>query len=98
MTATKSCSRCNGQVYTVLETDSKRTLCMFSRANADEMAAVLQDLGSMQVTASDLRNQIMNVDANINQVGRAYLCHLVESQEHSTISSNLKQSQQVLHF
>lgn len=59
------------------------------------MAAALQDLGSMQVTASDLRNQIMSVDANMNQVGRAYLRHLVDSQEHSTISNNLQLSQQV---
>ena len=60
------------------------------------MAAALQELGTMQVTASDLRNQIMSVDTNMNQVGRAYLRHLLDSQEHSSISNNLKESQQVL--
>ena len=65
------------------------------RANADEMATTLQELGSMQVTASDLRSQILSVDANLNQVGRAYLRHLLDTEEHSTVSTNLQHSKQV---
>lgn len=49
----------------------------------------------MQVTASDLKHQIMTVDGNMNQVGRAYLRHMLDSQDHSTMLHNLKLSQQV---
>lgn len=59
------------------------------------MAAALQDLSSMQVTASDLKHQIMTVDGNMNQVGRAYLRHMLDSQDHSTMLYSLKLSQQV---
>lgn len=52
----------------------------------------------MQVTASDLRTQILNVDTNLNQVGRAYLRHLLDTEEHSSISNNLQQSKQVCHY
>ena len=49
----------------------------------------------MQVTAGDLRTQILSVDTNLNQVGRAYLRHLLDTEEHGVIANNLQQSKQV---
>ena len=69
--------------------------CLFDRANADEMAASLQELGTMQTTAADLRARIQDVDAGLNRVGKAYLHHLTDWQEHSSITSRLTHSVQV---
>jgi len=69
--------------------------CLLDRANADEMAASLQELGTMQTTAADLRARIQDVDSGLNRVGKAYLHHLTDWQEHSSIMSNLTHSVQV---
>lgn len=66
------------------------------RANADEMAASLQELGTMQTTAAELRGRILDVDSGLSRVGKAYLHHLTDWQEHSSITASLTQSLQVL--
>lgn len=69
---------------------------MDGRANADEMAASLQELGTMQTTAAELRGRILDVDSGLSHVGKAYLHHLTDWQEHSSITASLTQSLQVL--
>lgn len=69
---------------------------MAGRANADEMAASLQELGTMQSTAAELRGRILDVDSGLSRVGKAYLHHLTDWQEHSSITTSLTQSVQVL--
>ena len=69
---------------------------MNGRANADEMAASLQELGTMQTTAAELRGRILDVDSGLTRVGKAYLHHLTDWQEHSSITASLTQSLQVL--
>ena len=69
--------------------------CVDNRANADEMAASLQDLGTMQTIASGLRGRMLEVDAALSRVGKAYLNHLIDCQEHTAITSSLTQSLQV---
>ena len=59
------------------------------------MAASLQDLGSMQAIASELRERMLEVDTALGRVGKAYLDHLIDCQEHTAITSNLAQSLQV---
>ena len=59
------------------------------------MAASLQELGTMQTTAAELRARILEADAGLNRVGKAYLDHLTDWQEHSTITTSLKHSLQV---
>lgn len=55
----------------------------------------MQELGTMQTTAADLRARILEVDGGLNRVGKAYLHHLTDWQEHSTVTANLTQSLQV---
>ena len=69
--------------------------CLLDRANGDEMAASLQELGTMQTTAAELRARIQDVDAGLNRVGKAYLHHLTDWQEHSSITSSLTHTVQV---
>ena len=49
----------------------------------------------MQTTAAELRARILEADAGLNRVGKAYLDHLTDWQEHSTITTSLKHSLQV---
>ena len=49
----------------------------------------------MQTTAADLRARIQDVNAGLNRVGKAYLHHLTNWQEHSSITSSLTHSVQV---
>lgn len=71
------------------------TMRLGGRANADEMAASLQELGAMQTTAAELRGRILDVDSGLSRVGKAYLHHLTDWQEHSSITANLTHSIQV---
>lgn len=65
------------------------------RANADEVAASLQELGTMQTTAAELRGRILDADSGLSRVGKAYLQHLTDWQEHSSITASLTHSLQV---
>ena len=65
------------------------------RGNADEMAASLQELGRMQTTAAELRGRILDADAGLSRVGKSYLQHLTDWQEHSSITASLTHSLQV---
>jgi hypothetical protein len=49
----------------------------------------------MQTTAAELRARIQDVDSGLNRVGKAYLHHLTDWQEHSSITSSLNHSLQV---
>ena len=69
--------------------------CKCGRANADEMAAALQELGTMQTMAAEVKTRILDVDAGLNRVGKAYLHHLTAWQEHNAISASLTDSLQV---
>ena len=53
------------------------------------MAASLQELGTMQTTAAELRGRILDVDSGLNRVGKAYLHHLTDWQEHTAITGSL---------
>ncbi|KAA6419827.1 MAG: putative exocyst complex component 6-like [Trebouxia sp. A1-2] len=84
-------------LYSVAE-DQGSEIASICRANADEMAASLQELGTMQTTAADLRARIQDVDAGLNRVGKAYLHHLTDWQEHSSITSRLTHSVQAVAY
>lgn len=71
------------------------SVCMGGRANADEMAASLQDLGTMQTAAAELRGRILDADGGLSRVGKSYLQHLTDWQEHSSVTASLNQSLQV---
>ncbi|KAL3133292.1 hypothetical protein ABBQ38_007172 [Trebouxia sp. C0009 RCD-2024] len=62
------------------------------------MAASLQELGTMQTTAAELRGRILDVDSGLSHVGKAYLHHLTDWQEHSSITASLTQSLQAVSF
>lgn len=68
---------------------------LVGRANADEMAASLQELGTMQTTAAELRGRILDVDSGLNRVGKAYLHHLTDWQEHTAVTGSLTRSLKV---
>ena len=59
------------------------------------MAASLQDLGTMQTIAAELRGRMLEVDGALTRVGKAYLNHLTDCQEHTAITANVTQSLQV---
>ncbi len=77
---------------------SAPSVWLVGRGNADEMAASLQELGTMQTTAAELRARILEVDTGLNRVGKAYLHHLTDWQEHSAITASLMQSLQASSF
>ena len=56
------------------------------------MAASLLELGTMQTTAAELREHILDVDSGLNRVGKAYLHHLTDWQEHTSITASLTRS------
>lgn len=49
----------------------------------------------MQTTAAELRGRILDADAGLSRVGKSYLQHLTDWQEHSSMTTSLTHSLQV---